>query len=121
MHRGIFEDSGDGALDDIGEIFVPVFDKYHVDLVFTGHDHAYARTKTLKNGESYPSGTVYITTGRSGDRTWDKSSQKSVDEIFYNPLTMPNYLVLEALSDRLKVTAYQQNGGTIDQTEIKKQ
>lgn len=78
MHRGIWEYPFNGPLDVIGETFVPVFDKYHVDLVFTGHVHSYARTKTLKNGRRDPSGTVYITTGRSGDRVWDKSPQKPV-------------------------------------------
>lgn len=120
MHRGIWEYPFNGPLDLIGKTFVPLFDKYHVDLVFTGHVHSYARTQALKNGKKDPSGTVYITTGRSGGKIWDKSPQKPMDEVYYNPLDMPNYLVLEATYDALKVTAIKQNGELIDQTEIKK-
>lgn len=120
MHRGVWEYPFSGPLDDIGKTFVPVFDKYHVDLVFTAHVHSYARTKALKDGRPDQSGTIYITTGRSGDRVWEKSPQKPMDEYYYNPLDMPNYLVLEAAPDALKVTAFKQNSELIDQIELKK-
>lgn len=82
--------------------------------------HSYARTKPLKNGKNDPLGTIYITTGRSGDKVWDGSAKKPMDEFFYNPLDMPNYLVLEASQAVLKVAVFKQNGELIDQTEIKK-
>ena len=44
-------------------LFVPVFDKYSVDLVLQGHDHTYSRTAKLKNGcrvQDAEKGTVYI-------------------------------------------------------------
>lgn len=34
MHRGIWKYPFNGPLDEIGETFVPVFDQYHVNLVF---------------------------------------------------------------------------------------
>ncbi len=43
--------------------WVPVFDKYHVDMVLSGHLHYYMRSKPMKNGEvtdSYNDGTAYI-------------------------------------------------------------
>jgi len=43
--------------------WVPVFDKYHVDMVFSGHIHYYMRSKPMKGGEvvdSYNDGTAYI-------------------------------------------------------------
>jgi len=120
MHRGIWKNPFNGPLDEIGSMFASLFDTYHVDLVLTGHVHSYARTAALKNGRRDPSGTIYITTGRSGEKVWDKSPRKPMDEVYYNPLDMPNYLVLEASHDILKVAAFKQNGETIDQTEIKK-
>jgi len=36
----------------------PIFDKYGVDLVFSGHDHAYGRTGLIKGSKT--SGTVYV-------------------------------------------------------------
>lgn len=43
--------------------FLPLFDKYRVDLVLTGHDHTYARSFGLRNGavaEKGDRGTVYV-------------------------------------------------------------
>lgn len=120
MHRDVWSYPLNGTFDVIGQGFVPVFDQYHVDLVFNGHVHSYARTKTLKNGKPDFAGTIYIATGRSGENIWEKSPRKPVDEFYYNPLDMPNYLVLEASHDALKVTAFKQTGELIDQKEIKK-
>jgi hypothetical protein len=120
MHRGVWEYPFRGPLDEIGQTFVPLFDTYHVDFVFTAHVHSYARTIPLRKGRPDPSGTVYITTGRSGDKVWDGSPQKPTDKSFYNPLDMPNYLVFEASHDLLKVAAFKQNGELIDQAEIRK-
>ena len=48
---------------DIQKAWVPLFDKYHVDMVFSGHIHYYMRSKPMKGGEvvsSYNDGTAYI-------------------------------------------------------------
>jgi len=44
------------------EALLPLYDKYHVDLVLQGHDHTYARTHKLAGGKVMPSsqpGTIY--------------------------------------------------------------
>jgi acid phosphatase type 7 len=48
---------------DIQQAWVPLFDKYHVDMVFGGHLHYYMRSKPMKAGKvvsSYQDGTAYI-------------------------------------------------------------
>jgi predicted phosphodiesterase len=48
-----------------------LFDEYGVDLVLSGHDHVYVRTKSTYNGqvsENAKYGTVYITAPQIGDR-----------------------------------------------------
>lgn len=48
---------------DIQKIWVPVFDKYHVDMVMNGHIHYYMRSKPMKGGKvvgSYNEGTAYV-------------------------------------------------------------
>ncbi len=61
--------------------FTAVFDKHHVDMVFSGHNHWYERIGPLKgNGDSKegipvgdPSkGTIYIVTGGAGAMTYQK-------------------------------------------------
>lgn len=59
----------------IRESWVPLFDRYSVDLVLSGHSHAYERTKPLRGGSVVAStgdafdsatGTTYITAGGGG-------------------------------------------------------
>jgi hypothetical protein len=48
---------------DIQQNWVPIFDKYHVDMFFGGHIHYYMRSKPMNAGvanDSYKNGTVYI-------------------------------------------------------------
>ena len=50
--------------EDIQQEWIPLFDKYHVDLVFSGHIHYYMRSKPMRGGEvteSNAGGTVYVT------------------------------------------------------------
>jgi len=42
---------------------MPIFDKYNVDIVLTGHDHAYARSYKIRDGKRVDedeNGTVYV-------------------------------------------------------------
>ena len=42
------------------QLFVPILDRFRVDLVLEGHDHTYARSARLKNGVKDETGTVYV-------------------------------------------------------------
>ncbi|NVM55056.1 MAG: metallophosphoesterase family protein [Candidatus Helarchaeota archaeon] len=52
--------------------WVPLFDKYHVDIVFSGHDHSYLRSQPINwtasqtQPQPYENGTVYITSAGWG-------------------------------------------------------
>lgn len=49
---------------EIREQWGAVFDKYHLDMAFSGHVHFYLRTKPIRDGEvvdSHADGTVYVT------------------------------------------------------------
>ena len=48
---------------DIQKAWVPIFDRYHVDMVYGGHLHYYMRSNPMKAGKvvsSYKDGTAYI-------------------------------------------------------------
>lgn len=69
MHKSLYGDiKQDSAIKKIAPIFIKVFDKYKVDLVISGHDHEYSRTKPLKNNEVNDNGTIYLDLGSSGDK-----------------------------------------------------
>ena len=73
FHRPPFSSSSHGSWTESQEYWCPIFDKYHVDIVFAGHDHNYERSKpinytTSKTSpqDSYSKGTMYIVTGGWG-------------------------------------------------------
>ncbi|MBI5374518.1 MAG: purple acid phosphatase [Candidatus Schekmanbacteria bacterium] len=64
------------ASDLVKDRLVPIFEKYNVDIVFSGHDHDYQRTYPLINDNKKnagdnpdyvdPAGPIYIITGGGG-------------------------------------------------------
>jgi hypothetical protein len=72
-HHGEFSSSAHGTDADVlrgRQFFVPIWDKYHVDVDVVGHDHNYERTKPLTGPlasdlspvvkSSFADGTVYV-------------------------------------------------------------
>lgn len=55
------------------DMLPPVCDELGIDVVFSGHDHSYGRTKALINHKENGKGTVYIAAGHTGDKTYDIS------------------------------------------------
>ncbi|MCP4449215.1 MAG: metallophosphoesterase family protein [Myxococcales bacterium] len=51
MHHPPFSISLHGGQSELREAWTPLFEKYQVDAVFSGHDHVYSRAK--KNGVNY--------------------------------------------------------------------
>lgn len=55
LHQDIYgsaEHSNEPEITNLRYSLVPIFEENDVDLVLTGHDHAYSRTKMLKGGQS---------------------------------------------------------------------
>jgi hypothetical protein len=53
FHHPIFSSAKDRDNPRLRELWQPIFDKYHVDLVLQGHDHTYGRTD-LRVAETAP-------------------------------------------------------------------
>jgi predicted phosphodiesterase len=61
FHHPVFSASRGRDNKELRELWKPIFDKYNVDMVLTGHDHTYGRSN-LVSGNNYraESGTVYV-------------------------------------------------------------
>jgi acid phosphatase type 7 len=104
--------------------FCPIIDKYHVDLVFNGHDHAVARTYAISNDtlKAKPSqGTIYYATGRSGNKAYADLSRKFWDAVFFDSQDQPDYLVVTVSGPQLTVKTIKQDGTLVDTFVIDKQ
>lgn len=115
FHKTPYYNKSTRTNEDIKAAFCPIFDKYHVDMVFNGHDHGLSRTYPIKNGKfvSSPSnGTVYYVTGRSGNKYYSDLSKKVWDAFFYDPQDTPCYEVVSVDGGKLNVSAYKTDGNS---------
>lgn len=78
FHHPYYTSSKHGQSGKVRQLFVPLFDKYHVDLVLGGHNHIYERTFPLRDDEIVEpgSGTIYVTTGAGGARLYPAAPEK---------------------------------------------
>jgi len=63
IHHPFYSTGKDRDNPGLRKIFLPVIDKYAVDLVLHGHDHTYGRTYKLRNGtvvDDKQKGTVFV-------------------------------------------------------------
>jgi hypothetical protein len=73
FHRPPFSSSSHGSWIEGRQYWCPLFDRYHVDIVFSGHDHDYERSKPINYTaseispqDSYSDGTMYVVSGGWG-------------------------------------------------------
>ncbi len=106
----------------------PLFDRYRVDLVLTGHDHAYGRTgligaetnvSTGTNRRSVAAGTVYVVSV-SGPKMYDLS-QKRRPELRRVGADTQLYQVISIDGPVLHYEAHTATGDIYDAFTLKKQ
>ena len=88
---------------------VPLFEKYKVDAVFTGHVHAYEK--------SFVNGIYYITTGGGGAPLHSQISKSEYCKLFVKNY---NFCKLWVEDNTLNLQALDTNLNTIDKFQIKK-
>lgn len=112
FHRPIYS-AADGRDDDrIRNAFLPLFDKYDVDLVLTGHDHAYSRSHKLKNGIKDKKGTVYIVSV-SGPKSYPANTQYN-DIVAKKGEKVQLYQVISLKENELIYESYTATGSLYD-------
>lgn len=109
------------GISDIGKYWMPLFDKYGIDVVLTAHLHTYRRRERLYNFQPDTRGPLYVVTGVAGNvrypNLWvDHPFDKAVAP---QPET-DNYMTLEVAEDTMKLTSFLPSGERIDQVEINK-
>ena len=104
-----------------GKTFMPLFDKYKVDVVLTAHLHTYRNRGHIYDFKRDVKGPVYILTGVAGDVRYPNLWKRhSLDVAIAPQPETNNYMVLEASTDRLRFSCYLPDGKKIDEAELKK-
>jgi acid phosphatase type 7 len=103
------------------KLFVPIFDKYSVDLVLQGHDHSYGRTYKLRNGsvvKGNGKGTVYVVSV-SGPKMYELNpANKSI--MVKTGTGRQLFQVISVDKNLLKYESFTSTGDLYDSFELKK-
>ncbi len=110
MHHAPWSASAHGSHEGIQATWGPLFDRYGVDLVFSGHDHDYERTIALQDGKAAAvgQGVVYVVAGGffapgyPNGHEWFTATSAHGD--------LRNYVVLGVTGQALGLTAYSGDG-----------
>ncbi len=85
----------------------PLFEKYQIDAVFTGHDHHYERSEV--------NGTCYIVSGGGGAPLYGQSRKSEYSKIFKS---LNHFCVLNVIDNKLVIEALDPGLKSIDKIEI---
>ena len=106
------------GISDVGRIFMDTFDACGIDLVVTGHVHAYRR-RQIRAGQTDTQGTLYLLGGPGGDEYFDVPPEPYDLAASANPAPS-NYLYLEADTHHLRITCEALDGTVIDTAALQK-
>ncbi len=90
------------------------FERYHLQIAFEHHNHAYKRTHPIKNGKIDPDGVIYM-----GDGSWGVNPRKPNDSWYLKEKACANAVCVVTLSgEKGKVDALGLLGKAIDTVDI---
>ncbi|MDO4545989.1 MAG: metallophosphoesterase family protein [Bacillota bacterium] len=98
---------------DIRKLWTPIMEQEDVDLVLSGHQHMYMRTRDIK-GITYVMGN----SGAKGSEYYNGYNAPLYAEALYGD--GPNYQIITATPTRLTLRSYNEKGLAIDETSLEK-
>jgi 3',5'-cyclic AMP phosphodiesterase CpdA len=108
MHHPPFSISLHGGQSELREAWTPLFEKYQVDAVFSGHDHVYSRAK--KNGVNY-----FVSGGGGAPLYGRKKKSAKIDldaTQFFERVN--HHLRVHVVGDHVEVAAVRADGTIIE-------
>ena len=125
MHKDILaygdyqpEQNRNDGISDVGQVFLDVFDELGIDLVVSGHVHAYRRRR-IRARQTDEHGTLYLLAGPAGNQYFDVRPEKFDIVAGPNP-TPSNYLYMEADTQHLHIRCETVNGTVLDTIDLHK-
>lgn len=108
MHRNPYSASlSDDDFSDIRLLFSSLYDCYDIDLVLSGHDHLYSRTKVMYGGKEAEEGTVYLQTSSASGSNYDPLPEETASFIVSAFDTrVPTYTALIFGDEAIEVSTY---------------
>jgi predicted MPP superfamily phosphohydrolase len=113
FHHPPFSSGGrHGSDSDIRAVLHPIFVKYGVDVVFTGHDHFYERIKPQD-------GVQYFVTGAGGEVRRNDIKNRGLTARGYDQDL--SFMLIEVIGDAMIFKAVSRSGATVDSGAVIRQ
>lgn len=100
------------------ELFKPLFDKYHVDLLMQGHDHTYSRGQNLPTGVSGKVGGPMYVVSVAGPKMYKVDVNPKWMDVFVEDTQL--FQIINVNGENLTYTAYKASGEVFDSFKLKK-
>lgn len=119
FHHPVFSAKSSRDNELLRKKFKPLFDKYHVDLVLQGHDHAYARgmARIPMTHKTETSGTMYVISV-SGPKMYERSKEAWMDQ---SAMNQQLFQLVQINGNELSFKAYTATGALFDAFKLVKQ
>jgi acid phosphatase type 7 len=109
LHRSPYGSSRHGGDEKVREDLEPLFVKYGVDLVFSGHDHVYERTVPIR-------GVTYVVSGGGGRRLYPAGN----GELTASSVSAHHAVLVRVSGSRLLLEAVEVGGEVVDRFDLYK-
>lgn len=100
VHHPPYSAGYQGSAKDVRAEFTPLFERYGVQLVLSGHEHDYQRTEEI-NGVTYVVSGAGAGTRRTGNRSYTAYSASTMNFVDLN--VFPDRMVLRAIDHEFRV------------------
>ena len=125
MHKDILaygdyqvEQNTNHGISDVGQVFLDTFDRLGIDLVVSGHVHAYRR-RQMRARQTDRNGTLYLLAGPAGNEYFNVPAE-TYDIVAGPDPTPSNYLYLEADAQHLHIRCETTSGAVLDTVDLQK-
>ncbi len=119
LHNPVYSTSVWGTNETLVDLLCPVFEANGVDMVFSGHEHTYMRSRPILEGEVVDEGhrVTYVITGGGGGSRIDPVSD---GPIVASCKAVHHFVLIEIDGGTLTYRTIDAAGETIDETSITK-
>jgi predicted phosphodiesterase len=121
QHQTMYSIAKDRDYSEMRAALAPLYEKYGVDLVLQGHDHAYARTPKVAGGRIVdPSAPgIICAISVSGPKMYETHQMHR--ELMAKIIEQEQFFqIIDMAPDKLRYTAYSVDGAVADEFELRK-
>jgi 3',5'-cyclic AMP phosphodiesterase CpdA len=106
LHHPPYSSGYHGSKHEVRDAFVPLFEKYGVQIVFSGHEHDYQRTNPIN-------GITYIVTGAAS-----LARRTGIDDFTAVAYSTHSFVDMNIFDDHILLRAIDQDGEQFDEAVI---